>query len=190
MKEVLIVGAGISGIAVAMKLAENGYKIKIIDKLNHIGGNLYDELVEGIYVHKYGPHIFHTNYKDVYDFLSNFTEWFKYEHKVLANIKGEYVPVPFNLLSLEKLYDSSKVEKIKKILIDNYGLGNKVTILELKQHEDSDIREFAEFVYNTIFMHYTEKQWGRKIEELDPSIVSRVPVYISYEDRYFKDDRL
>ena len=135
----------------------------------------------------YGTYIFHTIVENVYKFLSKFTEWFPYEHKVLANIYGNYVPVPFNLTSLEKLYMKNKVEKIKKILIDEYGFGNKVPVMQLKQHKDKDIQEFGNFVLNKIFIHYTQKQWGRKIEELDPNVMQRVPVYISYEDKYFTD---
>lgn len=187
MKKAIVVGSGISGCTCARALAENGYEVTVIEKLNHVGGNVYDELIDDIYVHMYGPHIFHTNDENVYKFLSKFTEWFPYEHKVLANIYGNYVPVPFNLTSLEKLYMKNKVEKIKKILIDEYGFGNKVPVMQLKQHKDKDIQEFGNFVLNKIFIHYTQKQWGRKIEELDPNVMQRVPVYISYEDKYFTD---
>lgn len=187
MKKAIVVGSGISGCTCARALAENDYEVTVIEKLNHVGGNVYDELIDDIYVHMYGPHIFHTNDENVYKFLSKFTEWFPYEHKVLANIYGNYVPVPFNLTSLEKLYMKNKVEKIKKILIDEYGFGNKVPVMQLKQHKDKDIQEFGNFVLNKIFIHYTQKQWGRKIEELDPNVMQRVPVYISYEDKYFTD---
>lgn len=186
-KEILIIGAGISGVTAARKLAENGYCVKILEQRKTIGGNLYDETDEnGIIIQKYGPHIFHTDIKEVYDFLSRFTEWEHYEHKVLGYIDGKYVPVPFNLTTLFELYNKEEAEKIKNILINEIGLDKKVPVLQLKNHPDATIRQFAQFVYEKIFYTYTHKQWGFDPEELGDA-VGRVPVYISYEDRYFTD---
>lgn len=187
MKKVIIVGSGLSGATCARILAENGFKVKIIDKNNHIGGNVYDEKEEGIFVQKYGPHIFHTNSQEVYDFLSKYTVWFPFEHQVLANIKGVYIPVPFNLDSLHALYPENQANEIEAILVNEYGKDNKVPIMELKQHSNPIIREFADFVFKTIFEHYTTKQWGRSIEQLDPNVMKRVPVYISRNKNYFTD---
>ena len=189
MKKVIIVGAGLSGATMARLFADDGYEVTIIDKRDTYGGNAYDyKDKNGIIVQPYGPHIFHTNEKVVFDFLSRFTEWNKYEHKVLANVKGKLVPVPFNLTSLEMLFAKDKAERIKEILIKEIGLDKKVPILKLKEHENKEIRDFAEFVYQNIFYLYTKKQWGFKPEELGEAVMNRVPVYVSYEDRYFVDE--
>jgi len=190
MEKTLIVGAGLSGATMARLLAENGEDVVVIDKRATIGGNAYDFLDKnGIIVQFYGPHIFHTNKKEVFDFLSKFTEWNKYEHKVLAKLgKDKLVPVPFNLTSLEKTFSKDKAERIKKILIEEIGEGNKVSILELKSHQNAEIREFAEYVYKRIFYIYSLKQWGCKPEKLGEEVLGRVPVSVSYEDGYFADE--
>lgn len=187
MKKVLIIGAGFSGATCARILAENGYQVTVIDKNNHIGGNAYDEWQDGILVHKYGPHIFHTNDKTVYDFLSRFCDWFTYEHRVLANLEKAMVPVPFNLESLHKCFSKEEADEIEACLEKEYGHSNKVGILQLRQNPNPKIQDFANFVAKNIFVTYSEKQWGIPVEKLDPNTLARVPVYISYEDRYFTD---
>ena len=183
----IIVGSGFSGAVCARQLADSGYDVTIIEKNNHIGGNAYDELTDGIYVHKYGPHIFHTSNKEVFDYLSKYTEWYKFEHFVEANIHGTLVPVPFNLTSTEKLFSKEKADYIKKVLIDNFGMDTKIPIMQLKEMDNPTIKEFADFVFNNVFLFYTTKQWGRKIEDLDPNILKRVPVAITYKTGYFAD---
>lgn len=187
MKKVLIVGSGLSGATCARILADNGFDVEILDKNNHIGGNVYDQMDCGIMVQKYGPHIFHTNKTEVFMFLSKFTNWFPFEHEVLANIKGKMIPVPFNLDSLHILYEKDKALEIENILVNEYGMDNKVPIMELKENPNPDIREFADFVFKTVFEYYTTKQWGRSIDQLDPNIMKRVPVYISRNKKYFLD---
>lgn len=185
----IVIGAGLSGLTIARILAESGNKVTIFEKRDTIGGNVYDyEDKNGIIVQPYGPHIFHTNIKEVFDFLSQYTEWEKYEHKVKANIYGNLVPVPFNLTSLYKLYPQDKADRIKNTLIKEIGYDKKIPILQLKKHNDTEIREFAEFVYKNIFYIYTKKQWGFKPEDLGESVMNRVPVYLSEEDRYFTDE--
>lgn len=186
-KEVFIVGAGFSGATCARILAENGYQVTVIDKNNHIGGNAYDEWQAGILIHKYGPHIFHTNDKEVFDFLSRFCDWFTYEHRVLAQLENAIVPVPFNLESLHKCFPKTKADEIEACLEKEYGHSKKIGILQLKQNPNPQIQDFANFVAKNIFVTYSEKQWGTPVENLDPNTLSRVPVYISYEDRYFTD---
>ncbi len=183
----IIVGAGFSGATCARCLAENGFSVTVLEKNNTVGGNAFDEYKNGAYVHKYGPHIFHTQKQRVFEFLSRFTEWFPYEHRVLANLNGTFIPVPFNLESLRKTFPPEKADKLENALKRGYGENKKVPILELKKDPDKDVREFADFVFDNVFRFYTEKQWGRKPEELDPTVMQRVPVYISYEDRYFTD---
>ena len=166
MSKIIIVGAGLSGATVARLFADGGDDVTVIDKRLTVGGNVYDYVDKnGITVQPYGPHIFHTNEKEVFDFLSRFTEWEKYEHKVLANVKGTLVPVPFNMTSLFKLYPEDKATAIKEILIKEVGEGKKVPILQLKEHENVEVRKFADFVYNNIFYIYTKKQWGFKPED-------------------------
>ncbi len=189
MERIIIVGAGISGATMARLFAESGKDVIVIDKRENIGGNVYDFTDRnGIIVQPFGPHIFHTNDKEVFDFLSRFTTWREYEHRVLAKVrKDKFVPVPFNLTSLFTLYPKDKAERIKKILIEQIGFDKKVPIMQLKKHEDAEIRKFADFVYKNIFYVYSLKQWGIKPEYLSGEIMNRVPVYLSYEDRYFTD---
>ncbi len=187
MQKVLIVGAGLSGATCARILAENGFEVELIDKNNHIGGNVYDEMQNGIIVQKYGPHIFHTNNENVYNFLKQFTKGFRFQHTVKANINGKFVPVPFNLDSLHALYPEEEANKIEEFLVTEYGEGNKVPIMELKQNPNPMIRDFADFVFKNVFEYYTTKQWGRSVDQLDPNIMKRVPVYISRNDKYFTD---
>ncbi len=187
-KKVLIVGAGITGITLAERFAAKNNSVLLIEKRNHIGGNCYDYRDKnGIFVHKYGPHIFHTNYKEVWDYLSKFTSWLPYKHKVLGFIDKKYVPIPFNLKTLKELLPKEKSEKLEKKLKEKYGFGNKVSILELKKTKDKDLKFLADFIYKKVFLNYTKKQWGKKPEEIDKEITSRVPVVISFDDRYFHD---
>ncbi len=190
MEKIIIVGAGLSGATAARLFAEGGYDVIVMDKRQNIGGNAYDVVDKnGIMIQPYGPHIFHTDIKEVFEFLSRFTEWNKYEHKVLARVrKDKLVPVPFNLTSLESIFPMDKAERIKKVLIDEIGVDKKVPILQLKKHPSAEIREFAEYVYKYIFYIYTVKQWGFKPEQLGEAVMNRVPVYVSYEDRYFTDE--
>lgn len=190
MEKIIVVGAGFSGATIARLFADSGKEVIVIDKRETVGGNAYDFYDRNdILVQPYGPHIFHTNDKKVFDFLSRFTEWEKYEHRVLAAVrKDKFVPVPFNLTSLFMLYGKEKAERIKKILIDEIGVDKKVPILQLKKHENAEIRRFGDFVYKHIFYIYTMKQWGFKPEQLGTEVMNRVPVYVSNEDRYFTDE--
>ena len=189
MEKIIVVGAGLSGATVARLLAENGRDVTVFDKRATLGGNAYDYVDKnGITVQPYGPHIFHTNDKAVFEFLSRFTEWRKYEHKVLANVKGRLVPVPFNLRSLELCYPKEKAERIKKVLIEEIGEGNSASILELKEHKNPEIRAFAENVYKNIYYKYTKKQWGLRPEEMGGTVMNRVPVVVSDKCGYFTDE--
>ena len=186
--KILIVGAGITGITLAERFASKGSKVLLIEKRDHIGGNCYDCKDEnGILIHKYGPHIFYTDYKDVWDYISKFTDWFYYQHKVLELIDGRLAPIPFNLNTLYKLFPLKFAQKLEEKLIQKFGYNKKVPILELKKMKDKDLKFLADFIYEKIFLHYTEKQWGLKPEEIDASVTARVPVVISRDDRYFQD---
>lgn len=183
----LIVGCGISGAVIARQLAEAGEKALVIDIKNHIGGNIYDYSDNGITVHKYGPHIFHTNNKEVWDFISRFTKWLPYQHKVLGLVDGQFIPIPFNLNSLRKVFPTILADKIETKLLDKFGINKKVPILELRQAGDKDLEFLAQYIYEKIFLEYTIKQWGLSPDKIDPNVSARVPVYISRDDRYFQD---
>lgn len=185
----VIVGCGFAGSVMAQKLAEEGdKKVLIIDKRNHLGGNAYDCMDEaGVLIHKYGPHIFHTNREEVFKYLSRFTNWYDYSHEVVGNIKGEFIPIPFNLNSLKLTYTEEKAERLKEKLLQVYGMDKKVSILELQGQQDEELVELGKYIYENVFLHYTEKQWGVSPKEIDKSVIARVPVHISYDNRYFQD---
>lgn len=188
MYDYVIIGSGFAGAVVARNVADLGKKVLIIEKRSHIGGNCYDENDEnGILIHKYGPHIFHTNSEEVYTYLSKFTQWYDYSHEVEANLNGTFIPVPFNLNTLKIVYGEEKSERLREKLISEYGYGNRVPILKLRENTDEDIRNIADFVYENIFLKYTMKQWGQTPEQIDPAVTGRVPVLISEDNRYFQD---
>mgnify|MGYP002570332395 CR=1 FL=1 len=191
MKQVknLIVGCGLSGLVLAERLAaELKEEVLIVDKRDHIGGNIYDYKDQsGVTVHKYGPHIFHTNDKSVWDYMSRFTDWHYFMYRVKAVIDGREVNIPFNLDSLHKVFPKGLAERLEEKLIAKFGFNRKVPILQLKQAKDEDFSRLADYVYEKIFLGYTVKQWGVRPEELDPSVSARVPVFISRDDRYFQD---
>ena len=194
--DALIVGAGYAGAVCARELAEGGKRVLVLERHDHVGGNAYDCLdSQGVLIHQYGPHIFHTNDKEVYDYLSQFTPWLDYQHRVVANIPGEgeaegtrvQMPVPFNLTSLETAFGLEEGKRLGDKLIAAYGAEKKVTILELRQNADPEIAALADYVYEHVFVHYTMKQWGQKPEEIDPNTTARVPIFLSRDDRYFQD---
>ncbi len=188
MYDVIVVGAGTAGCTVARRLAEQNKKVLILEKKNHIAGNCYDEKDEhGVLVHVYGPHIFHTSKEAVYEFLSQFTDWHSFRHQVVANVYGKYMPVPFNLHTLKAAFGEGKAKALEEKLVGIYGMGTKVPILDLMNHEDIDLQMIGKYVYDNIYVYYTMKQWGKKPEEIDPAVTARVPVNISYDNCYFGD---
>lgn len=188
MYDVIVVGAGTAGCVAARQLAEQGKKILILEKKKHIAGNCYDAKDEhGVLIHVYGPHIFHTSKENVYEFLSRFTDWYEFRHEVVANVHGQYMPVPFNLHTLKVAYGEERAQELEEKLVTIYGMGTKVPILDLMNHEDVDLQMIGKFVYDNIYVYYTMKQWGKKPEEIDPSVTARVPVNISYDNGYFAD---
>jgi len=185
--KILIVGAGITGITLAERFASKRSEVLLIEKRNHIGGNCYDyKNRDGILIHKYGPHIFHTNYKEVWDYLSQFTEWIPYQHKVLGFFNGKYAPIPFNLNTLYELLPQ-QADNLEKKLIKNFGNNKKIPILELKKTKDKDLKFLADFVYEKVFLGYNLKQWGKTPEQIDSLVSARVPIVISKDNRYFQD---
>ncbi|MDW7773256.1 MAG: UDP-galactopyranose mutase [Desulfobulbaceae bacterium] len=189
MYDTVIVGAGLAGSVLARQLAEiGGKRVLLVEKRTHIGGNCYDSYDRhGVLVHKYGPHLFHTSNKEVFDYLGRFTEWHEYQHRVLAAVDGKKVPVPFNLNSLEMLFPKSMAESLEKKLVERFGFGVKVPILELIKTDDPELKALADFIYQKIFYNYTLKQWGFGPEDISPEVMERVPVFISRDNRYFQD---
>lgn len=185
----LIVGAGYSGCVLAERIATQlDQKVLLVERRDHIGGNAYDYYNEhGILVHKYGPHIFHTKSKKVWDYLSQFTEWRHYYHHVLGVLEGKKVPIPFNLNSLYALFPPKYAEKLEDLLLENFGFGVKVPILKLRESANGELEFLANYIYEKVFLNYTTKQWNLKPEELDKGVTGRVPVYISRDNRYFQD---
>jgi UDP-galactopyranose mutase len=185
----LVVGSGFAGSVVARELAERAdMRVLVIEKRTHVGGNMYDEHDEsGILVHRYGPHIFHTNDKRAFDYLQRFTGWRDYSHEVLADWYGTYMPVPFNKNSLEIAFGQEQGQAYSEKLVEAFGDERKVTINELRSRQDLELAKIADFVYENVFLHYTLKQWGLTPEEVDPSVTARVPVFISRDNRYFQD---
>lgn len=186
----LIVGAGFTGCTLAERIASQlNQRVLLVDKRNHTGGNAFDYYNEhGILVHKYGPHIFHTNSKKVWDYLSGFTEWRPYFHHVLGVVDGRKIPIPFNLNSLASAMPAQLAAKLEFLLVETFGFGAKVPILKLRETPNEDLRFLAKYIYDNVFLGYTVKQWECKPEELDASVTGRVPVFISRDDRYFQDN--
>lgn len=186
-KDVIIVGAGFAGSILAHEFALKGKKVLIIEKRKHMAGNMYEDAMNGVRYHLYGPHIFHTNSEVAKNYMLNFGEWFFYEHRVVGLIDGVLVPIPFNFKSIEMLFSKKEADEIKKCLLESYELNSHVSILDLKKHENELIRKFGDYVFEKVFIHYTAKQWNTDISNVDTSVINRVPVVIGYDDRYFSD---
>jgi UDP-galactopyranose mutase len=182
----LVVGAGFAGSVIAERLAsQHGARVLVIDRRNHIGGNAYDEPNEaGILYHKYGPHIFHTNSDAVVDYLSQFTEWRPYEHRVRASVRDKLVPIPINRTTLNELFglDLKTDEEAAE-----YLASRAEPVDEIKNSEDVVINAVGRELYELFFQGYTRKQWGIDPSELDKSVTARIPTRTNTDDRYFTD---
>ena len=177
----IIAGAGLTGAVLAERIARIlGQSVLVIDRRSHIGGNVYDYFDEsGVLVHGYGPHIFHTNAPAVAGYLSRFTEWRAYEHRVLGLVNGQFIPLPFNYTSMELLFGAREGARLNKLLTDEFGGEVKVPILKMRETGSRDTRRIADFIYEKVFLHYNCKQWGVPPEDLDPSVsgaCARAPV--------------
>ena len=185
----LVVGCGFSGAVIANLLASKlGEKVLVIDKKNHIAGNSFDYRDEnGIMIHKYGSHIFHTNSEKVWSFLKQFTDLNTYMHKVVAVIDGIETTIPFNFNTLYNVFPRTLAQRLEEKLLKTFEYNKKVPILEFQKQDDEDLKFLANYVYEKVFLHYTTRQWGNKPEEVRGAVTARVPVYLSKDDRYFQD---
>ena len=185
MFDYLIVGAGFAGSVLAERLANgSGKKVLICDKRPHIAGNAYDYYNnDGILIHKYGPHIFHTNSREVFDYLTRFTEWRQYEHRVLASVDGMLVPIPINLDTINKLYGLNLTSFEMVDFLKNLGEKRE----HIRTSEDVVVSVVGRELYEKFFRNYTRKQWGLDPSELDASVTARVPTRTTRDDRYFTD---
>lgn len=188
MFDVVIIGAGFAGSVLAERFASVGNKVLVIERRQHVAGNCYDEVdANGILIHKYGVHLFHTDDAHIWEYLSRFTEWHLYFHRVKAVIDGKPVPLPFNLNTLREVFPSSLADKLEAALLKHFEYGKRIPILELKKSADNDLQFLADFIYEKIFLHYTEKQWGLSPDKISSAVTARVPVFIGRDDNYFDD---
>lgn len=181
---VLVVGAGFAGSVMAREIADAGYRVLVIDKRPHIGGNAFDEIdANGVLVHRYGPHIFHTNSKRIFDYLSRFTEWRRYEHRVMGVVDGQLYPFPINLETLNRLYG---------LQLDEAGAAAFLNQVReprdpVRTSEDVVLNSVGRDLYEKFFLNYTRKQWGVEPSQLKAGVAARIPVRTDSDDRYFTD---
>ena len=184
--DILIIGSGLSGAVIANKFANSNKKVLILEKRNHIAGNVFDKKIKGITTHMYGPHIFHTNSKKVFEYMNNFWELNDFKNVVSGNILEKNTPIPFNFESIDT-YFPNESENIKKELLKLFKKDSRVSIYELKKQKNKLIKKLADFVYENIFENYTTKMWGKTPDQIDQSVLKRVPITIGYGKRYFSD---
>lgn len=184
MKRILVVGAGFAGCVMARELAETGMSIRLIDKRPHIGGNAYDEAdAHGVLVHRYGPHIFHTNSERVFEYLSRFTHWRPYEHRVLSVVAGKTYPFPVNRDTLNRLYGLHLDEAGAAAFFEQVREPRE----PVRTSEDVVLNSVGRDLYEKFFLNYTRKQWGLEPSQLKAGVAARIPVRINADDRYFTD---
>lgn len=185
MYDFLVVGAGFAGCTIAERLASrSNKKVLLIDKRSHLGGNAYDYYDDhGILIHKYGPHIFHTNSESVFKYLSKFTEWRHYEHRVLAYVNKSLVPIPINLKTINSIYGWN----LDSIQLQQYFDKIREPILDIRTSEDVIVNQIGRDLYELFYKNYTKKQWNLYPSQLDKSVTSRIPIRTDVNDRYFND---
>lgn len=184
--QIAVVGAGISGAVLAERYASClNKKVLVLEKRDHIGGNCYDYINEyGLLVAKYGAHLFHTNYEDVWDYVNRFSEWFPYEHRVKARVDGMLVPVPVNITTVNMLLgENIQTEEEMHRWLDAHQVKNE----NPKDGKQAALARVGPVLYEKLFKHYTRKQWAKYPEQLDPSVLQRLPVRGNFDDRYFSD---
>ena len=183
--DVVIIGAGISGAVLAERYASIGKKVLVIEKRNHIAGNCYDYIDDNqILVSKYGAHLFHTNAEDVWSYVNRFSEWYRWEHKVLAKVDNKLVPIPVNITTVNSLF-GLKLSTEKEM--EDWLEANRIPIENPKDGCEAVLNKVGMKLYEKMFRHYTKKQWDKYPEELHASVLERIPVRNNFDDRYFSD---
>jgi len=173
----LVIGCGLTGAVIARELAECGEQVEIWERRNHVGGNMYDYTDEhGFLVQKYGPHAFHTTKKSLYDYMCRFEQWQEYRLTCGAMWDGKYTPTPFIFTTIDTFYSPEQAERLKEKLQKVFAGRETATVLEVLEHPDPEIRGYAEYLFEKDYAPYTAKQWGMLPEEIDPSVIKRVPL--------------
>lgn len=185
----LIIGCGLSGAVIARHLAEQGKRVVIWERREHIGGNMYDYVDQhGFLVQKYGPHTFHTKQKHLFDYMCQYESWEDYKLTCGAVWDKTYTPTPFNFTTIDTFYPKDQAALLKEKLTVAFSGRNTATVVEVLEHPDPDIRGYAEYLFQNDYAPYTAKQWGVSPNEIDPSVLKRVPLRFSYDVGYFDDD--
>lgn len=185
---ILVIGCGLTGAVIARELAQRGAQVTVWERRNHIGGNLYDYVDEhGFLVHKYGPHTFHTREKRLYDYICRYAQWEPFRLTCGAVWDGTYTPTPFNFTTIDTFYPGPQAEILKRKLTQAFAGRQTAPVTQVLAHPDPDIRGYAQFLFDNDYAPYTAKQWGVAPEQIDPSVLSRVPLRFSYREGYFDD---
>ena len=183
--DVLVVGAGYAGAVMAERFAAHGRDVTVVDKRSHIAGNAYDfRNRDGLLIHRYGPHLFHTNAPHIFEYLSRFTDWRQYEHRVLAHVDNRLLPIPINRTTLNELYGLSLRDESEA---EDFIGAHAVPMTRVSNSEDAVVSRVGHDLYSKFFRGYTRKQWGRDPAELNASVCARIPVRYDTDDRYFTD---
>lgn len=187
---ILVIGCGIVGSVIARYLAEEkGMQVTIWERRNHVGGNMYDYVDEhGIRIHQYGPHIFHTKNRSIYEYVCKYGEWEPYKLVCGAMIDGVCTPTAFNFKTIDLFYSIEQAAEIKQHIKEKFGDRDSATVVELLDCDDPIIRNYAQFLFDKDYSLYTAKQWGVSPKEIDKSVLKRVPIRFSYEEAYFEDE--
>lgn len=189
MRKNLVVGIGFSGAVIANLIAENlKEEVILIDKKDHIAGNCFDYLDKnGIMIHKYGSHIFHTSNDEVWKYLNRFSNFNQYMHKVHAIIDGIETTIPFNFNTIYDVFPKTMAEQIELKLLKKFEYNSKIPILEFQNQKDKLLKFLADFIFEKVYAQYTIKQWGLNPKDIDKTVTARIPIYLSKDNRYFQD---
>ncbi len=190
MKKITVVGAGFSGSIIARKIAEElNFKVTVVERRPHIGGNAYDEYDEhGILIQKYGPHFLNTNKYFIIKFLEQYAELFPHNTKLLSFIDGKYIRLPFNFQTVQELVGAEKSGSLLNKLRSEFGGQDRVPVLKLVNHNDTEISEYGRLLFEKAYKTYTAKMWGIGVDKIDKYVLERVPMAMSYDERYLNKD--
>lgn len=188
-RKIIIIGCGISGATLANRLANNGWNVTIYDKNNFVGGNCYDSInKDGILIHNFGPHIFHTNDDEVYSYITKFTKLNNFVNRVLVNTKNKLFPLPINFRSIEEIM-GNKAHSVIKFLKKTFSGKKVITLFELRKIRNKDVVYFLDWISKNVYFNYSAKMWGMKFEQINPDTINRVKIVLSYNHNYFPEDR-